>query len=188
MVCAECADTASAVAAAERERPDVCLVDIRMPGDGIAAATRITTCVPQAAVVMLTVSQDDEDLFAALLAGASGYLLKDTHPDRLAAALRDVVAGAAALSPVLVARVIGEFRDRGRRRAVPRRGRRASTLTEREWEVLELLRQGLSTAAIAERLAISPVTVRRHVGRALAALRVPDRAAAVRVLDEHRSR
>jgi DNA-binding NarL/FixJ family response regulator len=187
VICAECADTRSAVVAAERERPDVCLLDIRMPGNGIAAASQIASRVPRTAVIMLTVSADDEDLFAALVAGAAGYLLKDAHPDRLAAALREVLGGAAALSPALVARVIEEFRDPARRRAIPRALRRAAVLTAREWEVLELLRQGLPTATIAERLAISPVTVRRHVSRAIEALRVRDREAAVRVLDEHPS-
>jgi DNA-binding NarL/FixJ family response regulator len=186
VVCAQCADAPSAVAVAEQERPDICLLDIRMPGDGIAAAAQIAARVPETVVVMLTVSRDDDDLFNALRAGACGYLLKDTDPARLAVALRRVLAGEGALSPALVARVIEEFRERGRRRRLPMLRRGPVALTEREWEVLELLRQGLSTAQIGERLAISPVTVRRHVSRALEVLRVPDRKAAVQLLDEHR--
>ena len=79
-VCAECADASSAVAAAERHRPDVCVLDVRMPGDGIAAAGRIARAHPDVAVVMLTVSREDTDLFEALRAGASGYVLKDSDP------------------------------------------------------------------------------------------------------------
>jgi DNA-binding NarL/FixJ family response regulator len=184
-VCAECADAASAVESAERHRPDLCLLDIGMPGNGIEAAARITSRLPDTAVVMLTVSRDDDDLFEALRAGASGYLLKDTNPARLAAALRGVLAGEPVLSPALVGRLMQEFRGRGgRRRRLPLMKRRGIELTEREWEVLELLRAGLSTAQIAARLSISQVTVRRHVGRTLRALRVPDREAALRLFNE----
>jgi DNA-binding NarL/FixJ family response regulator len=173
------------VAAAEAHRPALCLLDITMPGNGIAAAAQIIARVPETAVVMLTVSRNDDDLLEALRAGASGYLLKDTDPARLASALHGVLAGEAVLSPALVGRVIDELRgpeQRGRRR--PRGARRGAELTAREWEVLELLRYGLSTAQIATRLAISQVTVRRHVGRMLKALQVSDREAAVRLLDE----
>jgi DNA-binding NarL/FixJ family response regulator len=185
VVCAECSDASSAVAAAERHRPALCLLDIGMPGNGIQAAAQIASRIPETAVVMLTVSRDDDDLFEALRAGASGYLLKDTAPARLAAALRGVLAGEAVLSPALVGRVIDELRGGGRRsRRLRLNKRRGVELTEREWEVLELLRAGQSTAQIAARLSISEVTVRRHVGRTLKALRVPDRQAAVRLLDE----
>jgi DNA-binding NarL/FixJ family response regulator len=173
------------VAAAEAHRPALCLLDITMPGNGIAAAAQITARVPDTAVVMLTVSRDDDDLLEALRAGASGYLLTDTDPARLAAALRGVLAGEAALSPALVGRLIDEFRGsdgRARGRVLGRR--RGVELTAREWEVLELLRAGLSTAQIAARLSISQVTVRRHVGRMLKALQVSDREAALKLLDE----
>jgi DNA-binding NarL/FixJ family response regulator len=185
VVCAECADASSAVAAAERHRPALCLLDIKMPGNGIEAAAQITARVPETAVVMLTVSRDDDDLFEALRAGASGYLLKDTAPARLASALRGVLAGDPVLSPRLVGRLIQEFRPRGgRSRRLLLKKRRGVELTEREWEVLELLRVGLSTPDIAARLSISPVTVRRHVARTLKALRVSDREAAVRLVDD----
>jgi DNA-binding NarL/FixJ family response regulator len=183
-VCAECSDAPGAVAAAERHRPDLCLLDIRMPGNGIEAAARITSRLPQTAVVMLTVSRDDDDLFEALRAGASGYLLKDTTPARLASALRAVLAGEPVLSPGLVARLIQEFRGQDAHRhrfLVKKRG--GVQLTPREWEVLGLLRAGLSTAEIAARLSISQVTVRRHVARMLKSLRVSNREAAVRLLD-----
>jgi DNA-binding NarL/FixJ family response regulator len=185
LVCAECADADGAVAAAERHRPALCLLDIGMPGNGIEAAAKITARVPETAVVMLTVSRDDDDLFEALRAGACGYLLKDTDPARLAAALHGVLAGEPVLSPRLVGRLMQEFRPRGSRsRRLLLKKRRGVELTEREWEVLELLRAGLSTPEIGARLSISPVTVRRHVARTLKALRVSDREAAVRLIDE----
>jgi two-component system NarL family response regulator len=184
-VVGEGATADAAVEAARRERPDVCLLDIHMPGGGIAAAGRITEELPGTRVVMLSVSRDDADVFAALKAGASGYLLKDMDPDRLPAALRGVLAGEAALPRTLVARVIEEFRG-AERRPLPRfLKRRGVELTDREWQVLELLREELSTADIASRLGVSPVTVRRHVSAILAKLRVPDRKAMARLLEEH---
>ena len=184
-VVGEGATADAAVEAARRERPDVCLLDIHMPGGGIAAAGRITEELPGTRVVMLSVSRDDADVFAALKAGASGYLLKDMDPERLPAALRGVLAGEAALPRTLVARVIEEFRG-AERRPLPRfLKRRGVELTDREWEVLELLREELSTADIASRLGVSPVTVRRHVSAILAKLRVPDRKAMARLLEEH---
>jgi DNA-binding NarL/FixJ family response regulator len=185
-VCAEASDAPSAVEAVLRERPDVCLLDVDMPGSGIAAAAEITSKRPETAVVMLSVSANEDDLFDALRAGAAGYLLKETNPARLPHALRGVMEGEAALSRTLVARVIEEFRERGQRKRVPLAHRRAVDLTSREWEVLELLRHGLSTAEIAQRLFITPVTVRTHVASLLRKLDVPDRKAAVRVAEEAR--
>jgi DNA-binding NarL/FixJ family response regulator len=183
-VCAEVADAASAVAAAVRERPDICLLDIHMPGGGIAAAAQISTLLPDAAIVMLTVSRDDADLFDALRAGASGYLLKDIDPARLPLALEGVLAGEATLPRGIVARVIDEFQTRSRSKRLLAGVAHRPRLTEREWDVLELLREGRTTAEIATRLAIAPVTVRRHVSEILRKLRVTDRAAAVRLLAE----
>jgi DNA-binding NarL/FixJ family response regulator len=177
-VCAEVGNAPAAVDAALRLQPDIALLDIRMPGDGIAAAREISSTCATTAVVMLTVSRDDADLFAALRAGARGYLLKDIDPERLPNALEGVVAGEAALPRGLVARVIDEFRQRdepGQRR----RGRLA-TLTEREWETLDLMRHGLSTSEIAAKLFVSPVTVRTHVSGILRKLHVSSRADAVR--------
>ena len=182
-VCGEASDAAGAIDAAMRERPDLCLLDIHMPGSGIRAAGEITAALPDTAVVMLTVSRNDEDLFDALRAGAAGYLLKDIDPERLAHALRGVLAGEAALPRTLVARVIDQFRTSGRRRRVALAGERGAELTSREWQVLELLGEGLTTKQIADRLFVSPVTVRRHVSATLAKLSVPDRAAAVELLE-----
>jgi DNA-binding NarL/FixJ family response regulator len=184
VVCADVGSGPAAVAAALRYDPDVCLLDVNMPGGGIEAAGEIAAALPNTQIVMLTASREDDDLFAALRAGASGYLLKDTDPDRLPFALRGVLSGEAALPRALVARVIEEFRDRGRRRRLPVLRRLNVDLTDREWEVLELLREELSTKEIAQRLSISDVTVRRHVGTVLKKLQVKDRAAAARLLDE----
>lgn len=183
VLCGEAADAASAVQAARAQSPDVCLLDVNMPGGGIAAARAIAELRPAPAIVMLTVSRADDDLFSALRAGASGYLLKDIPSARLAQALRDVLAGEAILSGPLVSRVVEEFRTRGggaRRRL---RHGTAADLTDREWEVLELLHGGLSTAEIAEQLFVAPVTVRTHVAAIVRKLRVPDRKAAVDLLE-----
>jgi DNA-binding NarL/FixJ family response regulator len=187
-VVAEAADAPAAVEAAVRERPDACLLDIHMPGGGIAAAAEIIERLPGTAVVMLTVSRDDEDLFAALRAGASGYLLKDMEAGRLHAALRGVLAGEAAIPRTLVARIIEEFRASERRPALPLLRRRGVQLTSREWDVLEQLREGRSTREIASELGLSPVTVRRHVSAILAKLRVSDRKEMLKLLEEQGSR
>ena len=182
-VCAEVPDGDSAVEAARRERPDVCLLDIHMPGDGIKAAETISRELPETAVVMLTVSRADEDLFDALRAGASGYLLKDIDPARLPHALRGVLDGEAALPRRLVTLLIEEFRERRRRRRIPLVGRRSVELTDREWEVLDLMRDGLQTEEIAARLFISPVTVRTHVSAILRKLHVQTREDALKLLE-----
>jgi DNA-binding NarL/FixJ family response regulator len=182
-VCAEAGDAPLAIEAAVRESPDLCILDVHMPGGGVAAAWEISSRLPQTRIVMLTVSSDDADLFASLRAGASGYLLKDMDPAHLPDALGDVLNGEAALPPSLVARVINEFRDRSprRRTVLPPIGFEA--LTSREWQVLDLLRQGLSTAAIARRLVLSPVTVRSHVNNILRKVRAPSREALLREFD-----
>lgn len=181
-VCAEAADAPGAVEAALREQPDIALLDVNMPGSGIKAAEEIVQKRPETVVVMLTVSRDDDDLFSALRAGAAGYLLKDTDPNRLPFALRGVLEGEAALPRGLTARLIDEFRTRGKRRRLPLMRQRGVELTEREWEVLDFLHEGLSTADIADRMSISPVTVRRHVSEILRKLRVTSREEAVKLL------
>jgi DNA-binding NarL/FixJ family response regulator len=178
-ICAEAGDGPSAVAAALRERPDIVLMDVHMPGNGIAATKEISRQLPDTAIVMLTVSTADTDLFDALRAGASGYLLKDIDPARLPDALRGVLAGEAALPRRLVALVLDEFRHRKRHKRLTLVKGRGVDLTEREWDVLELLRQGLSTAEIGERMFIAPVTVRTHVSAILKKLHVSNRSEAV---------
>jgi len=180
-VCAESASADQTVAAALAVAPDVCLVDIEMPGGGIAAVTRMVALRPSTAAIMLAVSRRDSDLFDSLRAGAFGYLLKDGIDLELTDAVRRVFAGEASLPGILVARLIEEFRDREVRRVRVADGR-AARLTGREWDVLELLREGLSTAEMADRLFISRTTIRSHVAAVLHKLRVPDREAAVRLL------
>jgi DNA-binding NarL/FixJ family response regulator len=176
-VIAEAADGASAVQAAVRERPDLCVLDIRMPGtSGIAAAREIASRLPETKVVMLTVSVDDDDLLNALRAGADGYLLKDIDTTRLPHALHDVMEGRAAIPRLLVARLVDEFRDHGpRRRSIV--SELGHNLTSREWEVLDLLRQGKSTREIADMLYVSRATVRSHVAAILRKLDLPNRDA-----------
>lgn len=175
-VCAEAGDTAAAIEAALRERPDVCLLDVSLPGGGITAAAAIAANFRETSVVMFGDTPRDADLFAALEAGACGYLTSDIDLDRLVLVLRRVRAGEAALPRALVTRLIDEFR----RRRLPRLG----NLTNREFEVLELLYQGLKTAEIADRLFVARVTVRTHIASILRKLGVPDREAAIRLLDE----
>jgi DNA-binding NarL/FixJ family response regulator len=183
-VVAECADGPSAVAGAVEHRPEVCLLDVQMPGGGgIQAAAEIHTAVPEATIVMLTVSLNEVDLFDALKAGASGYLVKDADPARLCAALNGVLAGEGALPRRLVARLITEFRKRDSRHTRLRELENAGiVLTRREWEVLELLAEGKTTSEIAVLLDVAQVTVRSHVATVLKKLRVPSREEAVRRL------
>jgi DNA-binding NarL/FixJ family response regulator len=180
-VCAEAADAEAAVLAAQSKSPDVCLLDINMPGSGIAAAARITAARPATAVVMLTVSRQDEDLFDALRAGASGYLLKGMDEDDIGDSLHRVLNGEATLPGSLVARLVEEFRDREHHRVAVPEGP-AARLTGREWDVLELMRKGATTAEISERLFVSPTTVRSHVSAILRKLGVPNREAAIKLL------
>jgi DNA-binding NarL/FixJ family response regulator len=148
----EAADGAEAVELARRERPDVLLMDIRMPVlDGIEATRRIAAEVPEVRVVILTTFDVDEYVYGALQAGASGFLLKDSAPEDLLAAVRVVAAGEALLAPSVTRRLIAEFA----RRPAPERTtpKALETLTEREREVLALVAHGLSNAEIGERLA-----------------------------------
>jgi DNA-binding NarL/FixJ family response regulator len=182
VICAEAVDAHEAVRAALDERPDVCLLDIRMRGGGIVAAAEIRSRVPETAVVMLTVSSDDSDLLDSIRAGAVGYLLKDTDPARLPEALRGVLAGEAALPRRLVARLIEAVRERESRRARLLADGRRVDLTSREWDVLDLLVEGLSTTEIGRRLFVSPVTVRSHVAAIVRKLDARDRSEAVRLV------
>lgn len=179
-VCAEAATGPQAVRLTEEHQPDVVLLDIHMPGGGIRAAAEISRLLPDVAIVMLTVSRDDNDLFDSLRAGASGYLLKDTDPGRLPEALRGVLSGEAAIPRSLVARILDEFREPGRRR--PARRSKAALLTSREWEVMGLLADGLSTDEVAKRLFLSPTTIRVHISSVLRKLRVKDRQSAIDLL------
>jgi DNA-binding NarL/FixJ family response regulator len=181
VVVAEAADATAAVAAVSRERPDMCLIEVRMPGGGIRATAEIIDIAPDTRVVMYTMAQSDADLFDALRAGASGYLLKNTDLARLPVALLGVFQGEAALPRTLVTRLIEEFRQRERRKRLPLPGRPGVDLTRREWDVLDLLRQELTTAQMAERLYVSQVTIRTHISSILRKLRLPNRGAVHRL-------
>jgi DNA-binding NarL/FixJ family response regulator len=178
-VCADVGDAASAIDAATANEPDLCLIDVRMPGNGIAATAGITATVPATRVVILTVSRHDNDLFRAIQAGAVGYLLKDEGLREIAPALRRVLQGEALITGELMTYVLAEFRRRGRRRLG--RQRPDKRLTAREWEVLECLAEGLTTAEISQRLEIREVTVRTHVSTMLKKYHVSSRRAAVRL-------
>jgi DNA-binding NarL/FixJ family response regulator len=177
-VVAEAGDGDGAVDAVQRERPDLCLLDISMPGGGIRTARRLADLVPTTSVVMLTVSNDIEDLLASLRAGALGYLTKDTSPERLPVALCGVLRGEAALPRALFGRVLRESRDFTT--SPPGSARPGEVaLTSRELEILRILHSGLSTVEVGEALSLSPITVRRHISTAVAKLGVADRQAAI---------
>ena len=179
VVCAEADSALTALEAASRSMPDLCVIDVQLPGDGIFVAAEIAERLPATAIVMLTDSPDPAELFRALGAGARGYLPKSMDPARLSFALKGVLAGEAAIPRLLVARMVEELRGRRRSPVLEERG---IQLTTREWDILELLTEGSSTDEMAYALSISPVTVRRHVSRLLRKLQAPDRAAAVRMV------
>jgi len=181
-VCAEADSADAAIEAARREQPDVCLVEAGLPGGGVAAAEGILSARSETVVVMLSAAVDHEQLFAAMRAGARGYLLKDMDPARLPKAIRGVLNGEAALPRVLMGAVLDEFRAREHGRHASALGRLGVELTPRERQVLELLDRGRETAEIGEQLSISAVTVRRHVSEILRKLRAPDRESALRLL------
>jgi DNA-binding NarL/FixJ family response regulator len=179
-VCSSAADAAGAIQAAVRERPDICLLDIRMPGSGLAAAWEIAARLPQTKIVMLTVSDDDADLLAALRAGADGYLLKTMNLQRLPDALNGVQSGEAAVPRALVTRLLEHFRGHEPRWRQPvTDGGFGGRLTSREWEILELLARGLPTSGIARTLVLSASAVRVHIAAIVRKLGVRDRAAAI---------
>jgi DNA-binding NarL/FixJ family response regulator len=174
-VVGEAADGAEAVDRAVTFEPDVVLMDLRMPVlDGIAA-TRELTARSDVRVIMLTTFETDEYIAEALRAGASGFLLKRSRPEELIDAVRLVAAGEALLAPSVTRRLIQQFA----RTPQPRPGPQLEELTDRERQVLALLAEGLSNLEIAERLVISPETVRTHVKRILAKIGARDRTQAV---------
>ncbi|MFF0307159.1 response regulator [Streptosporangium sp. NPDC004379] len=178
-VTAEAADGAEAVAAVRRTRPDVVLMDIRMPRmDGIEATRRIMAEGADGTRVLILTTYDlDHYVYAALAAGASGFLLKDVTPEHLAAAVRLVRAGDALLAPAITRRLVERFARRDEAGTAVHRD--LSELTPRELEVLRLLATGLSNAELADRLSLSPATVKTHVARILSKLGLRDRVQAV---------
>jgi DNA-binding NarL/FixJ family response regulator len=182
-VCAEAADAREAVEAARRERPDVCLLAVLQPGGGLRAAAAITAALPDTAVVMLTASPDRDHFFDAVRAGATGYLFKDMDPKRLPDALRAVLAGEAAIAPPLVSWLVDEVQSQRLGRVLIGADGPVE-LSWREWEVLDLLRSGLTTGEIADHLSLSAVTVRRHACSVVRKLGVSSREEAVAFVAE----
>ncbi len=180
----ESRDARAAVGEARRLGADIVVVDPRADRSALDAVARLRALAPATRVLVLSESDELATMLDAVRAGAQGYLLKDTDPVRLPHALRGVLAGEAALPRALVARVIDEFRDRGRRKKLTFANRRGVELTSREWEVLDLMYQKLSTAEIAERLFVSQVTVRSHIAAILKKLRVDSRADALKLMEE----
>jgi DNA-binding NarL/FixJ family response regulator len=179
-VIGEAADGRAAVDQARRLRPDIVVMDIRMPSvDGIAATRELMADPePRVRVLMLTTFDADEHVVEALRAGASGFLLKDVTPEDFAAAIRTIAAGDALLAPSVTRRVLDKFRDR-LPAASDDRGGLLRDLTERELEVLKLVARGLSNREIADRLTLAEPTVKTHVSHALLKLDLRDRAQAV---------
>ncbi|RNF99191.1 response regulator [Streptomyces botrytidirepellens] len=175
-VVAEAADGEQALKAVREHRPDVVLMDIRMPLlDGLAATRRITEdpALAEVKVVMLTTFELDEYVFEAIRGGASGFLVKDTEPEELLRAVRAVVDGDALLSPGVTRRLIAEFAARSKE---PAPASVLAELTEREREVMALVGIGLSNEEIARRLVVSPLTAKTHVSRTMVKLGARDRA------------
>lgn len=179
-VCAEASDAAHAVQLALETSPDICLLDVRMPGGGVAAAWEISARLPTTKVVMLSVSDEDTDLFSALRAGAVGYLVKDLDLRLLPRALRDVAEGRAAIPRALVTRMVKQFHtNEPRFRTTAMTTDLGPRLTSREWDVLAALAEGLSTREISRRLQIKPSGVRAHISALVHKLGVADRDEAV---------
>ena len=183
-VTAEAGDADSAIESSLRERPQICLVDLFMPGGGIRVVREVSRRLPEASVVVLTASEDRDHMVDAIRAGASGYLVKSMDPNRIAHALRGVLAGEAAIPRFLMAALVRDLQTQGRKRLIAGRHGRAD-LTGREWEILGLMCDGLSGPSIAERLYISPVTVRRHSAEVVRKLGVRDRGEAIALVQEH---
>jgi DNA-binding NarL/FixJ family response regulator len=179
-VVGEAADGDEAVELAVRTRPDVVLMDIRMPGsNGVQATERILAAGldPQPRVLILTTFDLDEYVYAALRAGAAGFLLKDTEPERLLAAIDVVAAGDMLFAPSVTRRLVEAYAHRSDTPAEP--PPELDRLTGREVEVLRLVGRGLSNADIAAQLVVSEATVKTHLNRAMAKLDLSSRAQAV---------
>jgi two-component system nitrate/nitrite response regulator NarL len=176
VICAEAADAEQAIAEAKRTQPDVCIVGLDVPGGGIVAVRGICEVAPGSAVIVLAGISDVDDLLASVRAGAVGYIPGDVDGERLRRIIRAVADREAAVPRSMVLDLLGELRtatsgDEG--------------LTAREAQILGMLRRGHSTSAIADRLTISPVTVRRHISELVRKTGVPDRAGLVPAQDRN---
>jgi DNA-binding NarL/FixJ family response regulator len=180
--CTEVADAESAVDAAVRSRPDVCLLGLDAPDQGLRVTYEIVSRVPSAVVILLTSRLDEEEFMAAVRAGATGYLTHSLDPARLPYVIRGALRGEPAVPRRFVSRLLEELRTRERRRSVVLPGKGRVALTTREWEVVELLLRPATTSEIATELGVAPVTVRRHLGSVERKLGVATRAEVVELL------
>ncbi|HXR40790.1 MAG TPA: response regulator transcription factor [Acidothermaceae bacterium] len=180
--CTEAADAQSAVDAAVRDRPDVCLLGFGPSGQGLRTVNEIATRVPSTTVILLTSELNEEEFMAAVRAGATGYLTQSLDPKRLPFVVRGALRGEPAVPRRFVSRLLDELKTRERRRSVVLAGKGRIALTAREWEVAEMLLRSASTSQIAEQLGVAPVTVRRHVGSVERKLGVATRAEVIALL------
>lgn len=180
--CTEAADAESAVDAAVRDRPDVCLLGLDPSPQSLKLVNEIVSRVPSAAVILLTSKLDEEEFMAAVRAGASGYLTSSLDPARLPHVVRGALRGEPAVPRMFVSRLLDELRTHERRRSFVLEGRGRVALTTREWEVVNLLLRGASTSEMAEELGVAPVTVRRHLGSVERKFGVSTRAEVVALL------
>ena len=191
-VVAEAEDGEQAIAKAEEMAPDVVLMDVRMPRvNGIEAAQRIRELLPSTKILMLTVSDEEDDLYEAIKAGANGYLLKEISVEEVATAIRSVVQGQSLISPSMASKLLNEFNSLARQAAEKNEQLPAPVLTARELEVLKLVARGMSNRDVADQLYISENTVKNHVRNILEKLHLHSRMEAVmyavrkRLLDPH---
>jgi DNA-binding NarL/FixJ family response regulator len=179
-VVGEAADGATSITQVDKSQPDVVLMDINMPGiNGIEATRRILSNHPKLGIIMVTMLEDDASVFAAMRAGARGYVLKGAHHDEILQAIRAVAAGQAVFGPAIAARMMNFFQELN---SAPQTGSSVTAfpeLTEREREILNLMAQGVSNKAIAEKLVISMKTVSNHITNIFSKLQVADRAQAI---------
>jgi DNA-binding NarL/FixJ family response regulator len=190
-VIAEAEDGEEAITKAEEMAPDVVLMDVRMPRvNGIEAARRIREVLPSTRILMLTVSDEEDDLYEAIKAGANGYLLKEISVEEVASAIHSVVQGQSLISPSMASKLLSEFNALARQ-AAEREQLPAPVLTARELEVLKLVARGMSNREVADQLYISENTVKNHVRNILEKLHLHSRMEAVmyavrkRLLDPH---
>jgi DNA-binding NarL/FixJ family response regulator len=179
--CVEAGDGPSAVAAARAAQPDVCVIDLEARRQRLRTVSELQAGVPATAVIVLTDRLDEDEFMAVVRAGASGYLPQSVDPSRLPAVVQSVMRGETAFPRRFVRRLIDELRGRGDRYSLSV-GERSVTLTGREWEVVELFRLGYTTREIAERLGISQITARRHLGAVEAKVGARTRAQLLDVL------
>ena len=176
----EAPDGETAIAQVDASQPDVVLMDINMPGiNGIEATRRILNNHPQLGIIMVTMLEDDASVFAAMRAGARGYVLKGAHHDEILQAIRAVAGGQAVFGPAIAARMMNFFQGLSNTPPSEKASASFPELTDREREVLNLMAQGVSNKAIAEKLVISMKTVSNHITNIFSKLQVADRAQAI---------